>query len=696
MVRVPNLPATPSISADDLVVLYDNNGDITGKATLTAAVTAGASGLIGSGDMILSAAQTVTGAKQFNPGTLLDKGNLVYNVKAYLAVGDGSTDDTTAIQQAIDAAHAAGGGTVSFPAGTYKITAELTLYSDVTLQGVSMESSIIKQVTLDADGIRGDALSSLCIRDLAIVGNGSGSTAGTGTGIGIHLTYGGAGNNPFHNFRKVMVRNWGGDGLRIQTPIVCTFDGIYSAFNGGDGFDWYEGGTSCTFTGCWARQNAQAGYRFFESVYQSLTGCASDNNGVSYWIEDAQSIGFYSCGSEGALMNGGDYDGYGWYIDNSSNITINGWVTDNRNIGIWVTNSAQAISINAADNTPNGTAVNFTKVDSGCNATIYELHNTTANSLATGTTSTINDGAGGIRGVDVFVLSATASTVPVFNANKALISSAVTPTELGYLSGVTSAIQTQLGTKQNTVSFGAGVETFLATPSSANLATAVTGETGSGALVFGTSPSFTTSIAVGNLTVTSVTGGATITGSAGGAFNVTDQVYTGAVEFSGDLLPDANGTRSLGSTALRLNKGWFANLEVTNAPTLNGVAIPSISSTDTLTNKTLTAPQLQAPQITGASGTLSITAASDGGDYNIFSANGAQTLAVYGSAGNSLSLSLLDGNLTVAAGQLIKATSSPPASAAATGTTGQIEWDSGFVYVCTATNTWKRVAIATW
>lgn len=40
---------------------------------------------------------------------------------------------------------------------------------------------------------------------------------------------------------------------------------------------------------------------------------------------------------------------------------------------------------------------------------------------------------------------------------------------------------------------GANVATFLATPSSANLATAVTGETGSGALVFDTSPTFTTS-----------------------------------------------------------------------------------------------------------------------------------------------------------------------------------------------------------
>ena len=37
-----------------------------------------------------------------------------------------------------------------------------------------------------------------------------------------------------------------------------------------------------------------------------------------------------------------------------------------------------------------------------------------------------------------------------------------------------------------------------------------------------------------------------------------------------------------------------------------------------------------------------------------------------------------------------------PASAAATGTTGQVAVDTGFIYVCTATNTWKRVAIATW
>jgi hypothetical protein len=52
---------------------------------------------------------------------------------------------------------------------------------------------------------------------------------------------------------------------------------------------------------------------------------------------------------------------------------------------------------------------------------------------------------------------------------------------------------------------GTGVAAFLATPSSANLATAVTGETGSGALVFATSPTLVTPT-IGVATATSVNG----------------------------------------------------------------------------------------------------------------------------------------------------------------------------------------------
>lgn len=63
---------------------------------------------------------------------------------------------------------------------------------------------------------------------------------------------------------------------------------------------------------------------------------------------------------------------------------------------------------------------------------------------------------------------------------------------------------------------GTGIATFLATPSSANLAAAVTNETGSGALVFGTSPTLTTPTigSIANLTtngfVTTTSGNGTL------------------------------------------------------------------------------------------------------------------------------------------------------------------------------------------
>ena len=41
-------------------------------------------------------------------------------------------------------------------------------------------------------------------------------------------------------------------------------------------------------------------------------------------------------------------------------------------------------------------------------------------------------------------------------------------------------------------------------------------------------------------------------------------------------------------------------------------------------------------------------------------------------------------------------TSNTPASASATGNAGTICWDSNYIYVCVATNTWKRAAISTW
>lgn len=62
---------------------------------------------------------------------------------------------------------------------------------------------------------------------------------------------------------------------------------------------------------------------------------------------------------------------------------------------------------------------------------------------------------------------------------------------------VVTAISAQSVAVGDITGFGSGVATWLATPSSANLAAAVTGETGSGALVFGTGPTLTSAALAG-------------------------------------------------------------------------------------------------------------------------------------------------------------------------------------------------------
>ena len=80
------------------------------------------------------------------------------------------------------------------------------------------------------------------------------------------------------------------------------------------------------------------------------------------------------------------------------------------------------------------------------------------------------------------------------------------------LTGLTTPLADTYG-GTGLAALGSGVATFLGTPSSANLASAVTGETGSGALVFATSPTLITPT-IGAATATTING-LTITASTG-------------------------------------------------------------------------------------------------------------------------------------------------------------------------------------
>lgn len=181
-------------------------------------------------------------------------------------------------------------------------------------------------------------------------------------------------------------------------------------------------------------------------------------------------------------------------------------------------------------------------------------------------------------------------------------------------------------------SFGSGIATFLGTPTSANLAAALTDETGSGANVFGTSPTITTPViaqindangnetlklasiasAVNEVTIENAstgnpvhivaTGGDASVGlhlagkGASGYVNVQD-----STDATKRIMFNAAGGTTNTRTMLSSTQTVDRTLSLPDATdTLVGRA-----TTDTLTNKTLTSPTLTAPILgTPASGNL--------------------------------------------------------------------------------------------
>jgi len=95
--------------------------------------------------------------------SLVTRYSEVINVKDYGAKGDGSTDDTTALQAAFTAATA--GAVIYFPPATYNISSTLTLSVAVTINGYG---ATISQTATGHGGI--SSASSLAVYGLSLVG----------------------------------------------------------------------------------------------------------------------------------------------------------------------------------------------------------------------------------------------------------------------------------------------------------------------------------------------------------------------------------------------------------------------------------------------------------------------------------------------------------------------------------------------
>jgi hypothetical protein len=232
-----------------------------------------------------------------------------YDVRDFGATGDGTSDDTAALQKALDAARPTG-GVVTFPPGTY-LTRRLTLYSRVHLRGSGAAATVLKlaagtnTAVLEADGYDRESavgsaggISEFSVRDLALDGNRE-----QGNAIADGLRVYGYG----YELSEVIVFNCGADGIvsgwgtagDLPPPshqMEARLTGLRLHDNGGNGIH-FAGPHDSMFLNCLAFKNGRTGFDMAGNAYGTLmVNCHAWGAGQNVSFELAASgIGCVNC-----------------------------------------------------------------------------------------------------------------------------------------------------------------------------------------------------------------------------------------------------------------------------------------------------------------------------------------------------------------------------------------------------------------
>lgn len=224
---------------------------------------------------------------------------LVFNVKDYGAVGNGTTDDTSSISSAISSCNGVGGGVVFFPTGTY-ITSTQTIYSNMKFQGAGFGASILKlKKATAADLLATNSFASL---------TGGATQAGPSRFSIVDLTLDG---NKANNASGWPLRIYGSDYKVDRVEIQ----------NGASGGCWTEWGTGGT--------NMESQWSNFK--IHDCSGNGLDNNGphdsvfVNGQVFKNSAIGVHNGNNTGDGSNGSQYTNvhswgssqtWAWQFDN--------------------------------------------------------------------------------------------------------------------------------------------------------------------------------------------------------------------------------------------------------------------------------------------------------------------------------------------------------------------------------------------
>lgn len=306
-------------------------------------------------------------------------------------------------------------------------------------------------------------------------------------------------------------------------------------------------------------------------------------------------------------------------------------------------------------------------------------------------------------------------------------------------SGTTLSRDTVLSNSLGTtalINFSAGTkDVFCTYPSGKAILgdTSAISSTGTGSVVLSASPTLTGTVQLPNSSF--VSGTSTIGYAANVSVGQPDYLTNNTIQIGGNEPSSLGGTKStinIGANYISIGED-SAEATTTN---INGdvvfpaatsaesvifnkqVSIESSSSLSVASNFNLTGSTTSSQNIATnqTSGSLTIGGTSATGAITLGRSTGAQTVNIatgttsasttkainIGTAGNATSTTNIAIGATAGTsttslnGNIILSKTATPASATATGTAGTIVWDANYIYICTATNTWKRVAISTW
>jgi hypothetical protein len=311
------------------------------------------------------------------------------NVKTFNAKGDGTTDDAPAIQAAINAASAAGGGTLYFPPGRYILNAQLNWASGVNAIGAGDRVSILQSTNQNLDCIVGTDISGVTLQALQLSG------PGRGYGTGVRFTRFAAPSTVNITLRDVMIQSFGGDGVFLHELASSTLHRVRVRTCGGVGFhlqapqDTVLGGASTSLVSCSAEGNVTGGFWLDGMVYTALTGCAASNTPFGYRLDTCKAISLSGSGAEqcttGLVVYGGNGSvATGFYTEGSDGTSV------------WLTNGASGVILaGVVETSPGSNATTCLKADAGTYGTALGLIAVKPNAL-NGTVNLLGQGDGSV------------------------------------------------------------------------------------------------------------------------------------------------------------------------------------------------------------------------------------------------------------------------------------------------------------